>query len=110
MAQRTLLTLIGIAAATAALRLSAAHASDWRYCIAPSPAQHTIYMSALFPSDETMETTEAEFGQVLDRAMLQHESVQCPRGEVDTIAGMKQQAIKYNEVSGNKIVQLNWRP
>jgi hypothetical protein len=109
MARRTHTILIATAFLLP-LPFGAARASDWRYCIAPSPAQHTIYMSALFPSDEAMETTEAEFGQVLDRAMLQHESVQCPRGEVDTIAGMKQQTIKYNEASGTKVVQLNWRP
>jgi hypothetical protein len=109
MARRTHVTLIAIATLTS-LPLRAAQASDWRYCIAPAPAQHTIYMSAPFPTDETMDTIEAEFGRVLDHAMLQHESVQCPRGDADTIAGMKQQAIKYNEVSGNKVVQLNWRP
>jgi len=65
---------------------------------------------APFATDEAMETIESEFGQALDRAMLQHESVECPRGDAGTIAGMKQQAVQYNQVSGNKVVQLNWRP
>jgi hypothetical protein len=111
MARRTQLTIIGMAVlAASALHGSTAQASDWRYCIAPSPAQHTIYMSAPFPTDDAMETIESEFGQVLDHALLAHDSVQCPRGDADTIAGMKQQAIQYNEASGNKVVQLNWRP
>jgi len=88
----------------------AARAADWRYCLAVSPAQHTVYMSAPFSDDETMETVEAEFGSALDRALVQHDSVQCPLGNAQSIAGMKAQAIQYNQASGNKVVQLNWRP
>ncbi len=111
MARRTHLTIIGMAVlAASVLHGSAAQASDWRYCIAPSPAQHTIYMSLPFPADDAMETIESEFGQALDHALLAHDSVQCPRGDADAIAGMKQHAIEYNEASGNEVVQLNWRP
>jgi hypothetical protein len=102
--------LIGIAVVIAALHGGAAQASEWRFCIAPAPAQHTIYMSAPFPNDQAMDTIEAAFGQALDHAMLQHDSVQCPRGEADAIADMKQHAIQYNEASGVKVVQLDWRP
>jgi hypothetical protein len=88
----------------------AARAADWRYCLAISPAQHTVYMSAPFSDAESMETVEAEFGGALDRALVQHSSVQCPLGNAQSIAGMKAQAIQYNQASGNKVVQLNWRP
>ncbi len=103
-------TLIGIAVLIGALDARAAQAAEWRYCIAPSSAQRTIYMSTSFPNNESMETIEAAFGRALDRAMLQHDSVQCPRGDAQSIAAMKLQAIQFNQASGNKIVQLNWRP
>ncbi len=103
-------TLIGIAVLIGALNGRAAQAAEWRYCIAPSSAQRTIYMSAPFPNDEPMETIEAAFGRVLDQALLQHDSVQCPRGDAQSIAAMKLQAIQFNQASGNKVVQLNWRP
>lgn len=85
-------------------------ASEWRYCLALSPAQHTVYMSAPFADGQSMEATEAEFGQALDHARLQHDAVQCPLGNAQSITTMKSQAIQYNQASGNKVVQLNWRP
>jgi hypothetical protein len=89
----------------------AAQAADWRYCLALAPRQHTVYMSAPFSDDESMETTEAAFGRALDRALVQHDSAQCPLGgNAQSIAAMKQQAIQYNRASGNKVVQLNWQP
>ena len=87
-----------------------ARASEWRYCLAVSPRQHTVYMSAPFSDDESIETTEAAFGRALDRALVQHDSVQCPLGSAQSIAAMKTQAIQYNQANGNKIVQLNWQP
>jgi hypothetical protein len=87
-----------------------ARAAEWRYCLAVAPAQHTVYMSTPFSDDESMETIESEFGRALDRAAMQHDAVQCPLGNAQSIAGMKAQAIQYNQASGNKVVQLNWRP
>ncbi len=85
-------------------------AAEWRYCLAVSPAQHTVYVSPPFADDELMEATEAEFGEALDHALLQHNAVQCPLGNAQSITTMKSQAIQYNQASGNKVVQLNWRP
>jgi hypothetical protein len=103
--------LLGIAVLTvASWDCGTARAADWRYCLAIAPAKHTVYMSAPFSDGEPMETIESAFAQALDRAMVQHDSVQCPRGSAQTIAGMKAQAIQYNQASGNKVVQLNWRP
>ena len=102
--------LLGTAVLIAGWHGGAARAADWRYCLAVVPAQHTVYMSAPFSDNESMETTEAEFGRALDHALMQHDSVQCPLGNAQSIAGMKAQAIQYNQASGNKVVQLNWRP
>jgi hypothetical protein len=103
-------TLLGMFLLTGGLDVRAAQAADWRYCLALSPDQHTVYMSAPFSDDEPMEATEADFGRALDRALVQHESVQCPLGNPQSITAMKSQAIQYNQALGNKIVQLNWRP
>ncbi len=85
-------------------------AADWRYCLAVAPAQHTVYMSAPFADDGSMEAVESEFGRALDQAAMRHDSVQCPLGNAQSIAGMKAHAVKFNQKSGNKVVQLNWRP
>ena len=102
--------LLGAVFLIGAWSCDGARAAVWRYCLAVSPAQHTVYMSAPFSDDEPMETTEASFARALDRALLQHDSVQCPLGNAQSIASMKSQAIQYNQASGNKVVQLNWRP
>jgi hypothetical protein len=102
---------IGIAVLIAAfLDGRAAQAAEWRYCLAPSSPQHTVYMSTPFPADSSMADIEAAFGRALDDAQLRHDSVQCPRGDAQAIAGMKVQAIQYSQASGNRVVQLNWRP
>jgi hypothetical protein len=103
-------TLILAAVLIAPVGARPASAAEWRYCIAAVPAQHKIYMSAAFPTDTAMETLEAAFSQALDRAQIQHDSVQCPRGDQQSIAAMKLQAIKFNRDSGNKVVEFNWQP
>jgi hypothetical protein len=110
MGWRTPQTLIWLAVLIAGLGGRVAQAAEWRYCLALSPAQRTVYISAPFATDIPMETIEAEFGSVLDHASVQHDTVQCPRGEAETIAAMKVQSIQYSEANGNKVVQLNWRP
>ncbi len=102
--------LLGLAFLIGGLCGHGALAAEWRYCLAVSPARHTVYMSAPFSDNELMETVESEFGRALDHASVQHDSVQCPLGNAQSILGMKAQAIQYNQASGNKVVQLNWRP
>ena len=102
--------LLGLVFLIGAWNGGGARAADWRYCLAVAPAQHTVYMSAPFSVDELMETVESEFAGALDHAQVAHDLVQCPLGNAQSIAGMKSQAIQYNQASGNKVVQLNWRP
>jgi hypothetical protein len=54
--------------------------------------------------------SDLKAGCALDRAALQHDSVECSRGNAQSIAAMKLQAIQCNKAGGNKVVQLNWRP
>ena len=102
--------LMAAAVLIAGVGAPAASAAEWRYCLAAVPAQHKIYMSAAFPTDSAMETLEAAFGRALDRALIQHDAVQCPRGDQQSIAAMKLKAIQFNRDSGNKVVEFNWRP
>ena len=102
--------LLGVTFVIGAWTGGGARAADWRYCLAVAPAQHTVYMSAPFSASQSMETVESEFAGALDHAQVAHDSVQCPLGNAQSIASMKAQAIQYNQASGNKVVQLNWRP
>ena len=108
--RRLPLRLLACATLMSGLLGHEAMAADWRYCLAISPAHHTVYMSPPFADDQSMESTEAGFARALDRAAVQHDAVQCPLGNAQSITTMKTQAIQYNQASGNKVVQLNWRP
>jgi hypothetical protein len=85
-----------------------AYADEWRYCLASSHAQRTIHMSQAFPTTESMTKLEAEFGRDLDRANLQYDSVQCPRGDQQSIANMRRQAIRLNRDTGNTVAEFVW--
>lgn len=102
--------LLGLAFLMCGLCAHGAIAGEWRYCLAVSSGTHTVYMSPAFSAVESRETDESDFGRALDRAAVQHDAVQCPLGNAQSIASMKAHAIKFNQESGNKIVQLNWRP
>lgn len=107
---RVWLALTGTVVLVGSLQAGGAQAGEWRYCLALSPSQRTIYMSAPFPNGQPMEAIESGFGRALDRAAVQHDSVQCPRGDAESIAAMKMQAIEYSQAKGDKVVQLNWKP
>jgi hypothetical protein len=110
MRQQLLLTLVGTALMTCGTAAYAANPLDWRYCIAPEPARHAIYLSPVFASAAPMDTLESAFASELDSAHMQHEAVQCPRGDADAIGSMRQHAIEFNEQAGNRVVQLDWMP
>ncbi len=107
---RVQFALIWAAVLVAGLNARAARAAEWRYCLAIAPSQHAVYMSAPFPNDTPMETLEAAFAHALDRARVEHDAVQCPRGSQESIATMRLQAMQYNRASGNKIVEFDWQP
>jgi hypothetical protein len=98
------------ALAVAFFATRAASAADWRYCLASLHAQKTMYVSGVFPSDQALSTTETAFGRELDRGKIQHDSVQCPRGDAQTISAKRAQAIRFNQTNGNKVVEIDWHP
>ncbi len=82
-------------------------AADWQYCLAPSQADHKIYMSGPFPVRGTLYDADNAFEQMLDEAGLRHDVVQCPRADDErSIIMMQQYAISFNRGSGQTIVHL----
>jgi hypothetical protein len=93
------------------LTVSSASAGDWRYCLAPSQAEHKIYMTAPFSVNSEPDNSEARFDDVLGGLHLRHDDVQCPHSndEASAVAD-KQYAIEVNRKSGNQVVNLHWPP
>jgi hypothetical protein len=88
-----------------------AAAADWRYCIAPSHAEHKVYMTAPFFGNLATDDAESELAQTLSRSGLRYDDVQCPQGDDEaTLATMQQHAIAMNRDLGVQIVNLRWRP
>jgi hypothetical protein len=88
-----------------------AFAADWRYCLAPSHAEHKIYVSPPFPATLSMDEIESQFGRTLSRSGLHFDDVQCPRSDGETAAlTMQQHAIVVNRELGNQIINLRWKP
>jgi hypothetical protein len=85
----------------------AAMAADWQYCLAPSHAEHKIYMSSTFPVLGVLADADDAFERMLDQAGLRHDDVQCPRADDErSILLMLQYAINFNQENGNTIVHL----
>ena len=85
----------------------AALAADWQYCLAPSQAEHKVYMSDAFPVRGTLADANTAFELMLDQAGLRHDVVQCPRADDErSIVMMQQYAISFSHGNGNTIVHL----
>jgi hypothetical protein len=93
------------------LSASSAMAGEWRYCLAPSQAEHKIYMTAPFSVNAGADDSEARFDDALGGMHLRHDDVQCPHSndEASAVAD-KQYAVEFNRKSGNQVVNLRWPP
>jgi hypothetical protein len=104
---RTSLTKSLAGLALMAASSQAAMAADWQYCLAPSHAEHKVYMSATFPVRGVLADADSAFEQMLEQARLRHDDVQCPRADDKrSILLMLQYAISFNQENGNTIVHL----
>jgi hypothetical protein len=102
-----MLTKILAGCALIAASSQAALATDWQYCLAPSEAEHKIYMSDWFQVRGALYSADSAFERELDRAGLRHDVVQCPRADDErSIAIMQQHAISFNRTVGNTIIHL----
>jgi hypothetical protein len=88
-----------------------AAAEDWRYCLAPSHAEHKIYMSMPFPATMSMDAVESQFGRALTHAGWRYDDVQCPQSDSESNAlAMQRHAIGINHELGIQIIDTRWRP
>ena len=102
-----MLTKIFAAFALIPVSSQTALATDWQYCLAPSQAEHKIYMSGAFPVRGALYDAASAFELMLDQAGLRHDVVQCPRADDErSIEMMQQYAISFSHGNGNTIVHL----
>ncbi|MDI1343346.1 MAG: hypothetical protein PSV22_04480 [Pseudolabrys sp.] len=97
--------VIGLVVAVASAR--PAFAVDWQYCLAPSRADHKVYISARFPQHGALGDSDNAFQRMLDNAGLRYDDIQCPRADDErSIVVMMQYAINFNRRNGNTIIDL----
>lgn len=90
---------------------SVAAAQDWRYCLAPSRAEHKIYLSLPFPATMSMDAAESQFGRALARSGLRYDDVQCPQSDSESGAlAMQRHAIGVNREMGIDVINTRWKP
>ena len=89
----------------------AEHWQEWRYCLAPSQAEHKIYLSTAIPTSKIVGGSDAAFDRMLNTAGIFHDEVQCPRApNKPTLLFRQRYAIKLNEENGNAVITINWEP
>lgn len=91
---------------------SLASAADWRYCLAPSHAEHKIYVTPPFAAaKEPMDDAESQVARMLTRSGLRYDDVQCPRADDQTaVVDMQEHAVNMNRQLGNQVINLRWKP
>jgi hypothetical protein len=88
-----------------------ATAAEWRYCLAPSNADHKIYFSTVFKTSVGFGSPDNSFDEALIQAGLRHDEVQCPRaGDENSIMVMLQDAVSFNNNIGRQVIYMRWEP
>jgi hypothetical protein len=88
-----------------------AAAEDWRYCLAPSHAEHKIYVSMPFATTMAMDAAESQFGRALTGSGLRYDDVQCPQSDSESGAlAMQRHAIGMNHELGIQVIDTRWKP
>ena len=91
------------------LGLRPASAANWRYCLALSRADQTIFLTAPFPADADPSRAQSRFADELNAARLPYDDIQCPRADDEASATvMRHYAMSFNQRAGNKVVTLPW--
>jgi hypothetical protein len=94
-----------------ALLPQVAAAQDWRYCLAPSHADHKLYVSMPFVATMPIDAAESQFGRVLFKMGLHYDDVLCPQSDSESgAASMQRHAISINHELGMQIVNMPWKP
>ena len=95
--------------ALAVLLPVAAHAEDWRYCVAQDEPGGRFYLSEAFPTQKPINSVEQDFNAFLDKAGLNHGWGICPRAEnaFDAAADVAH-AARYNKLMGLDERKIAW--
>ena len=96
---------IALAVTIAFSATASAHA--WQYCLAPSFADHRLYVSTSFRARNPLRDADRAYAQVLTRARQHYSDIQCPAAEGRRrIADMRRHALHVNRALGMAIVPL----
>ena len=88
-----------------------AAAGDWRYCLAPSHADHKLYISTPFAATMSMDAAESQFGRMLLKMGLRYDDVQCPQSDSESSAiAMQRHALGINHELGIQVINMSWKP
>ena len=88
---------------------SADNWQDWQYCLAPSYADHKVYLSEPIPVSGIVNRADAAFDRMLNKAGLLHDVVQCPRApNKPTLLFRQKYTIRFNEEIANRIIPVKW--
>jgi hypothetical protein len=84
---------------------------EWEYCLAPSYAEHKMYLSTPIPSSAISDSADVTFDRTLKKNNIAHDEVQCPRApNRPTLLFRRRYAIRWNQENGNTIVTFKWQP
>jgi hypothetical protein len=84
---------------------------EWEYCLAPSYAEHKMYLSTPIPSSAISDSADVVFDRTLKKDNIAHDEVQCPRApNRPTLLFRRRYAIRWNQENGNTIVTFKWQP
>jgi len=88
-----------------------AAAQDWRYCLAPSHADHKLYMSMPFAATMSVDAAETLFGRMLFKMGVHYDDVQCPQSDSESSAAvMQRHAVSMNHELGMQVINMPWKP
>jgi hypothetical protein len=85
-------------------------ADDWRYCLAPSYADHRVYITVPFRTTASLDDVETSFHKHLIRIGLSHDIVQCPRGAAEEVVlARRRHSVVFNRQSNNDVINIDWK-
>jgi hypothetical protein len=91
----------------ALITTSPANAADWRYCLATSPDEKSVYLSEPFQTNASMSAATDAFSRLLAGRHLRHQGVQCPRSaDQHSALAMREYTIGFNQSNGREIANV----
>jgi hypothetical protein len=90
----------GVRASDSSSAQSSIDINQWQYCLAPSHAQHLVYISLPFPTG-----THGDFAFAQMLHQVEHDAIRCSIADDEaSISVMRQNTVSFNHNAGNTIV------